>query len=1005
MITDITRDRNNNMWVGTYNGLYKHEGSRIRAFNKVGKDGASISGLEMHTIHEDKKGFIWVGTTNGVDKIDPFTYRVQHIRLPTADPGSAFIGYIYAIFQDGEGNMWIGTDAAMFKINYSSNQAVAIPTTKDKTGMPSHKVGYKTGIKDKNGIWIYTGSGMVYYEYKTKYFYHRYHNPRNLAIFKITRESLDENSSMATDNSGNIWTVLNQHYLLKFNPQNNLLDSFKFERPANAWFCCYSIKCDRQNNIWLGFRHGGILYFNSSQQKFVPIVHGQHNNILGSNYVYSIEEDYQGKIWVATDNGIDIINYYNNFISTQMLMQHPGFTSLIYQSGDISSDAFNNIYIPFYQYGFFRYNVTTGTIDSFKAGIAGTNNGTTLIIPDEKAANKVWAARENKLLPLSLGATAANTSVLGTSPLPAEIAKQPGDVIWMYQLHEDNVFIRKNKSMLYHYNNGNTDSFPAYGWRKNLCLSKDSSGLWYINKELNLVHIGFHNYTADTVFLQALLKEIDFSFSNPRAIADDGLSIWITSQNGMLRYCKDTKQLVVYDMRKGLAHNFCYAVHLDKQNRIWVSSFGGIHVLDEAKDIFRQVLRFPTSSYMETFGSINESANGQLVFHAGNNLFIIDPAILTHSYNTAIPLLLQEFQVNGVSTAWKYGSLPITLHYQQNRIMLRFGLLNFAHNEIYSFSYKLHEKDKTWINNGNSAELLFNSLQPGNYHIQVIATNVSGNAVGKITGIKFTIRPPFWQTWWFRIIALAFIIFLVYLLFKRRLKVVRKKAAIQQQLAELEGKALRAQMNPHFIFNSLNAIQECIVSGKVDAAYYYLARFSKLLRMVLNNSEKDLVSLQEETDMLSIYLQLESLRFKDSFNYHINIGKNIESDIIEVPPLLLQPYIENAIWHGLIHREGEKTLHIDCTEKDGILYCSITDNGIGRKKAAEIVAAKLGGERFESKGMKLSEQRIRMMNLQEENNYKVSVIDLVNEEGHSLGTRVIFELPQSNHTYDKDIGH
>jgi LytS/YehU family sensor histidine kinase len=175
--------------------------------------------------------------------------------------------------------------------------------------------------------------------------------------------------------------------------------------------------------------------------------------------------------------------------------------------------------------------------------------------------------------------------------------------------------------------------------------------------------------------------------------------------------------------------------------------------------------------------------------------------------------------------------------------------------------------------------------------------------------------------------------------------------------------------------------------------------------MVLNNSEKDLVSLQEETDMLSIYLQLESLRFKDSFNYHINIGKNIESDIIEVPPLLLQPYIENAIWHGLIHREGEKTLHIDCTEKDGILYCSITDNGIGRKKAAEIVAAKLGGERFESKGMKLSEQRIRMMNLQEENNYKVSVIDLVNEEGHSLGTRVIFELPQSNHTYDKDIGH
>ena len=159
-----------------------------------------------------------------------------------------------------------------------------------------------------------------------------------------------------------------------------------------------------------------------------------------------------------------------------------------------------------------------------------------------------------------------------------------------------------------------------------------------------------------------------------------------------------------------------------------------------------------------------------------------------------------------------------------------------------------------------------------------------------------------------------------WLLYKLRIKTLKQKASIEQQLAELEGKALRAQMNPHFIFNSLNAIQECVVSGKIDAAYDYLARFSKLLRMVLNNSEKDLVSLQEEIDMLNIYLELESLRFKDSFSYEINIAPNIETEMSEVPPLLLQPYIENAIWHGLMHKEGEKKLRIDCEEKNSVLY-------------------------------------------------------------------------------------
>ena len=237
----------------------------------------------------------------------------------------------------------------------------------------------------------------------------------------------------------------------------------------------------------------------------------------------------------------------------------------------------------------------------------------------------------------------------------------------------------------------------------------------------------------------------------------------------------------------------------------------------------------------------------------------------------------------------------------------------------------------------------------------------------------------------------------VYYIFKSRVRRIKEKAAIRQQLAELEGKALRAQMNPHFIFNSLNAIQECIVMEKIDAAYEYLARFSKLLRMVLNNSEKNFISLQEEMEMINLYIEIESLRFKNSFKYSIVVDENIDLEMTEVPPLLIQPIIENAIWHGLRIKEGEKKLSITCTSSDDGISCTITDNGIGRAKAQEIKSAKIGATNFESKGMLLSEQRMRMMNLEQQGKFEMRVEDLYNDENFACGTKVIIQLPQPLH--------
>lgn len=216
---------------------------------------------------------------------------------------------------------------------------------------------------------------------------------------------------------------------------------------------------------------------------------------------------------------------------------------------------------------------------------------------------------------------------------------------------------------------------------------------------------------------------------------------------------------------------------------------------------------------------------------------------------------------------------------------------------------------------------------------------------------------------------------------------------LDQQMIETRLSAIRAQMNPHFLFNSLNAIQECIISEKYDAAYEYLSRFSKLLRLVLNHSEKNFISLKEELETIQLYLSLEELRFNHTFTYEIVVNDDIETDDIMVPSLLLQPFVENAIWHGLINKQGIKKLKLSFKEEKNMIKCIIEDNGIGRKRSAWIKEQKLGANQFSSKGTMLSEKRIQILNQQFSNMAQIETIDHYDQGQRSMGTSVIITLP------------
>jgi LytS/YehU family sensor histidine kinase len=199
-------------------------------------------------------------------------------------------------------------------------------------------------------------------------------------------------------------------------------------------------------------------------------------------------------------------------------------------------------------------------------------------------------------------------------------------------------------------------------------------------------------------------------------------------------------------------------------------------------------------------------------------------------------------------------------------------------------------------------------------------------------------------------------------------------------------------MNPHFIFNSLSSIHRFIWSNNQEEASDYLTKFSRLMRMILDNTQHTFISLNKEVESLRLYLDLESLRCNGIFEYHITVSEEINDEEVMIPPMIIQPYVENAIWHGLVHKSGKGALDIDMTLRGRTLVCIVTDNGIGRKRAMEIKEKK--GVTHRSMGMQVTEGRIdliRKINNSRETN--VTITDLEDEEGRPAGTQVTITLP------------
>ncbi|MEO1413020.1 MAG: histidine kinase, partial [Bacteroidota bacterium] len=223
-------------------------------------------------------------------------------------------------------------------------------------------------------------------------------------------------------------------------------------------------------------------------------------------------------------------------------------------------------------------------------------------------------------------------------------------------------------------------------------------------------------------------------------------------------------------------------------------------------------------------------------------------------------------------------------------------------------------------------------------------------------------------------------------LIRRTQRISLQRSALNQKFAELELRALQAQMNPHFIFNALHAIQDFIFRKNERVANRYLVKFSRLMRLFLESSKEKYIRLAEEVKLLQLYVELEKLRFEDKFDFQINISQSLATSMIEIPSMLLQPFVENAINHGLVHRESNGLLRVDFALEERTLHCTIEDNGIGRQRAMEIKSQSI--KSYKSRGMQLVEERQRVWKIIGKAAVDIHITDLRDAAGEARGTRV-----------------
>ncbi len=459
--------------------------------------------------------------------------------------------------------------------------------------------------------------------------------------------------------------------------------------------------------------------------------------------------------------------------------------------------------------------------------------------------------------------------------------------------------------------------------------------------------------------------------------SEDG-TIWVGTIEQGLYGLKDYKVVTHLDQSKGLAGNFCRAISIEK-NILWFSTGKGIQRYDTQKG---DLQLFNKQDGLHTYDVLDlkiwrdtlwvATPKGLLSMHKDSLKTNQTPPLI---YIQAFKIAEEPLKLNDT----------YTLPYHKNNLKIEFQGLAYRSRGEFKYKYRMLGLDSVWIFTNHANGLArYSSLPVGTYEFQVKAVNEDGIESEGMAIIQIVILPPWWQTWWAYMLWLGLLVGTLWLGFWWRLKRIQQKNKIEQDLRSSQLATLKVQMNPHFIFNALNSIQEFIWLNEKRLANQYLGKFADLMRLTLDMSNEKEVSLADEIKVLKLYLELENVRF-ENLAYQFELAPDLPTESIYIPSMLIQPYIENAIKHGLLHIEGERKLCIEMHQNNDFLICNIQDNGIGRKRSQEI--QKVHPKRHKSFATSATQKRLDLLNYGRQNRILVNVLDLPN------GTRVELQIP------------
>jgi len=947
------------------------------------------------SVYQDKYGYLWIGSGAGLSRFD----GRQFVNYSIAD-GLPSLG-ASVVFQDSKDRLWVGTKGggAQFK----SNRFVTYPGS-DKLSDAYIFNFFET--KDKK-LWELTGNGVYEFTgttWKKVALYPGYENNTCRDIVEMDGELFINYATdiICRDRKGKWLTVASHYFFNVMSVQDgkicvsagaNLYQIINhqlvqlLDKPViNKGYFSYLI--DSKKRLWLATE----IFLKKSKPGDWQHCSDTINHFGISSF---IKEDLSGNIWTSTDKGLLKINDID-------------FTIIDKNNTAPLDGIYNIITLPDN-----RVLLSSGTKNGL---LVYENEKCKQIMPPPSPGNKYYYRdpvdaytfdKKNTLWLATRFRRFYHFNGKGIEDFSGTFHFKTNERIYAmhYVKSRDQFFICADSTLLF----GNSAKLATFIPRNTgvpitrptrLLELKNGLLLVYTEQEGVFCIDGSDNLTPLITEINGSKKDIRRGIHFCAGTGDD---FWVAVPGlGLYEYgLRQNKQAFLkahISIADGLQSANILSLINDAQNRLWVATNNGVDIIQQNKAGTFEVFNYAKSADLTIstgdFEKLASDSKGNIWLSSPNKVIRFNIAnIRLHKEPPRI--IIEKVSLDFKETDWRkwndslysYFQLPYNpvLNYGQNSLAIFFNATDLSTSySTPEYSYKLFPVETTWSIPSKTKSVSFAQLPSGSYKFIVRAKdNASGWS--KPAVFMFTITPPFWAQWWFRLIVLLIAAFIIVSIFRARIRKIKNDASIENQLKELEMKALKAQMNPHFIYNALNSIQALVANDKKAEGIHYIGSFSRLLRQVLDNSENNVISLDKELETIGLYIQLESLRLDMQLRYEKIVPENIVTEFEKIPPLILQPFVENALWHGLSRKEGEKEIKIAVSVAGNWLVCDIADNGIGREKAQHWKNHSIAVH--QSKGIDITRKRLKDYN-DDDLVIPIEFFDLYDDKKNPAGTLV-----------------